>query len=309
MSIGDDPVLDPQAVLRSFPTSFRGYDADQVDTHLRAIAAALRSRSTVVESGSTDLAAARAEIDRLSAKIEILQDELAAARTDAEAAAVVSSAPSEPFDEARAMQLLGEETTKVLQAARSSAATIVAKAEAEARERTDAVDQLQSRVDREMAELRKATDTELAEARASSERELAEARAAVEAEIEQRNGTSLRVAEERVAQAAEEAAKLVADAQASAVTLAEGAQTAARVARTDADELVAAATAEASGIRADAEADAASARAEVIGSGLPVTGAAPARIASFAFAMLALGAACIGIAAPRRRRRPPDRMV
>lgn len=262
MSTGDDLVLDPQAVLRSFSSSFRGYDADQVDAHLRSIADALRTRSSVADSGSAELDRATADIERLSAEVASLQQELVAARAEVEAVRSVPPAEAAPFDEARAMQLLGEETTKVLETARSSAATIVAKAEADARHRTEAVDELQARVNREMAELRKATDTELAEARTKSERDLVAARAAVETEIEERNAASLKTAEERVATATDEAARILADAQASADKLAEGSEHAAATARREADQLVATATSEAEEIRSVATADAATARAE-----------------------------------------------
>lgn len=260
MSNGDDPVLDPQAVLRSFSSSFRGYDSEQVDAHLRSIADALRARAGIANIADTELEHAQARIDALTAEIVDLEAKAAAAPVaEAAAAPVVEAAP---FDEARAMQLLGEETTRVLETARQSAATIVANAEGELRRRTEAVDAMQAKVNLEMAELRKSTDTELAEARSQQEVELSEARERIEGEISSRDATSRREADERVAAATEEASKILADAQAAADELASGAARASTAAREDAAALVAAATAEAAQIEASAGEAAASAEAE-----------------------------------------------
>ncbi len=62
MSNGDDPVLDPQAVLRSFSSKLRGYDSVEVDAHLRAIAGALRTAAQTADTGGAELEAARAQI-------------------------------------------------------------------------------------------------------------------------------------------------------------------------------------------------------------------------------------------------------
>ncbi len=270
MSNGDDPVLDPQAVLRSFSSSFRGYDSDQVDAHLRAIADALRSRAGVVDTGSAELEQARLTIEQLAAEVALLEEDLASAEATP---ASVPAAEAAPFDEARAMQLLGEETTRVLETARQSASTIVANAEADALRRTEAVDQMQSRVNAEMADLRKSTDAELAEARSSQERELAAASEAVESDIGSRDSASKKDAEDRVATATDEAAEIVAAAQAEADKLSSGAAGAASAAREEAaalvvaatieaDEALAAASSTATTTKAEADTDAARIRAE-----------------------------------------------
>jgi len=263
MSNGDDPVLDPQAVLRSFSSSFRGYDGEQVDQHLRKIADALRARAGVVDSGSAELENARSTIEQLTAAVSNLEHELAAIEeSPAAPPAPTTTVEAAPFDEARAMQLLGEETTRVLETARQSAATITANAEAEAQRRTESVDQLQAKVNADMADLRKSTDTELADARSSQERELAAAREAIENDISSRDAASKKDAEERLDKAADEAARIVAEAQAEADKLAEGAAGAASTAREQAAALVAAATTEADDLRLSADAAATSAKAE-----------------------------------------------
>ena len=258
MSNGDDPVLDPQAVLRSFSSSFRGYDTEQVDKHLRSIADALRTRAGVVDTGGAELENARSTIEQLTAAVTNLEREVAAI----EEVPPVPAAEAAPFDEARAMQLLGEETTRVLETARQSAATLVANAEAEARRRTETVDQLQAQVNADLADLRKSTDTELAEARSSQERELAEAREAIENDLAAREKSSKKQAAERLSAATEEASRIIAEAQAEADKLAEGATGAASAAREEAAALVAAATTDAADLRSAADAAAATAKAE-----------------------------------------------
>lgn len=261
MSNGDDPVLDPQAVLRSFSSSFRGYDGEQVDQHLRKIADALRVRARTVDSGSAELEKARATIDQLTSQIADLEQEVAAI-DDSPAPAPAPVVEAAPFDEARAMQLLGEETTRVLETARQSAATITANAEAEAQRRTESVDQLQAKVNADMADLRKITDTELADARSSQERELAAARETIEGDIASRDKASKDEVKDRLDTAEAEATRIVADAQAEADKLTEGASGAASTARDEAAALVAAATTEAGDLRSSADAAAVTAKAE-----------------------------------------------
>ncbi len=266
MSNGDDHVLDPQAVLRSFSSKLRGYDSDEVDTHLRAIAGALRNTAQNAESGGADLREARAQIDDLNETIRSLEDELEDAAADA-------SADAEPFDEARAMQLLGEETTRVLETARRSAATIVANAEADAERRTEAVDAMQARVNTELTDLRKQADTELADRRSSEEQALAELRGSAETESTERVAASKQTAADTEAAATSEAEAMLTEARASADRLAAGSEKAAAEARdnaaavsadaeAEAERLQASATEDAATIRGEAETDAARVRAE-----------------------------------------------
>lgn len=257
MANGDHPALDPQAVLRSFSSNFRGYDSDQVDAHLRSIADALRARAGVVDTSRSELEQAQLTIERLADEVTALEKRVALAE-----AAPVPTAEPVPFDEATAMQLLGEETTRVLETARQSASNIVANAEADLRRRTDAVDQMQAQVNTELADLRKNADSELADARSKQERELAAITEAVEADIGSRDAASKQKAEERVAAATREAAGMVTAAQAEADQLANGAAGAAAAARSEAAALVASATADADETLTAADAAAASARAE-----------------------------------------------
>ena len=264
MSIGDNPLLDPQAVLRSFSSKLRGYDSDEVDAHLRSIANALRSAARETPSSGADLDGAHATIERLTAEVATLEariDELQAVEAPAPLTPA-SSADGEPFDEHRAMQLLGEETTRVLETARQSAATIVGKAETSATERTEAVDALEAKVKAELAELRDTTEAELADNRSTAEEALAELRKSTEAELADRMAASKRKITDQQATAKTDAEKIVADARAKAKELNEAAAAASTSADEEAAAAVAAAAAEAAGLRSGATEEAASIRAE-----------------------------------------------
>ncbi len=261
MPNGDNPALDPQSVLRSFPTKLRGYDSDEVDSHLRSIANALRAVTRDTGADVADLEKAKTKVHELSLELAKTRGRLTELEKQPVPAAA-SADDDEPFDEHRAMQLLGEETTRVLETARQSASNIVAKAEAEARERTEAVDAMQAKVNTELGDARKQTDTELAELRETQEEELAEARRVTEADIADRLATS----KERLAQQEEdadnEAERIVAEAEARAAELESAATNTSTSAKEEAVAAIAAATAEAAGLRRSAADDASTAQAE-----------------------------------------------
>lgn len=261
MPTGDNPALDPQSVLRSFPTKLRGYDSDEVDSHLRSIATALRMSTRETGVDEAELEKAKAKVHELS--IELAKTRSRVAELEKQPDVVVDvPADDEPFDEHRAMQLLGEETTRVLETARQSAATIVARAETEARERTEAVDAMQARVNTELAEARKQADTDIAELRAQQEEELADLRRTTEADIADR----LAASKARIAQQEEdadtEAERIVAEARAAATELEAAAADRSSSATEEAEAAIAAATAEAAELRKSAAEEAASVRAE-----------------------------------------------
>lgn len=266
MSNGDDPALDPRTVLRSFPSKLRGYDSDEVDAHLRGIADALRMSARAAEGGGAELATAKATIADLNATIRSLEDEIADLEHSVDGSETF-------FDEARAMQLLGEETTRVLDTARKSAATIVANSEADAESRTEAVDAMQARVNTELTDLRIQVDNELAERRASEEQELAELRERTAAEADERIIASKQTAEETTQAAVAEAETMLAESRAEADRVAlesenvaaaatEQAEQVIAIATTDAERVRTAATEAAATIRSEADTDAARVRAE-----------------------------------------------
>src|SRR5215472_15567994 len=92
--------LGPEAIARTtFPTSFRGYDADAVRVFLENVANELR------EARDRE-AALRTELEALEARL----------------------AEASHLDEARLTAALGEETARVLTVAREAAADIKSKA-------------------------------------------------------------------------------------------------------------------------------------------------------------------------------------
>lgn len=104
---GSDSLLDPTTSSEATPTSFqivrRGYDPLEVQAFARAVSA---------------------ELQRLSQENQELR---AQARSS-------GSRPGEPLDETSVAQYLGSETTRLLQAARDTAAGIVQRAEERAEE-------------------------------------------------------------------------------------------------------------------------------------------------------------------------------
>lgn len=152
----DSGALDPDSVGRhDFTTTFRGFDQVEVRAFLNKVAGELR--------------AARSRADELASRLNEVESRLASAE--------------EP-DEHRLTAMLGEETARILDAAREAAAEIRTKAEAKTAElvreaqdeasrmTTEASDVLRART----AEAEEAAATIRAEAEAEAERVRTEAR-------------------------------------------------------------------------------------------------------------------------------------
>ena len=141
-----------QIAAAEFPTAFRGYDQDAVRHYLTRLASALS------ENGGDALAAlARTttldrieeleeENDTLRAEVRDLELELVQRSVDGPSDGRSTERSGRPgagdevdvegdseFDEHRAIELLGQETARVLESARSAAADIVKKAERQAK--------------------------------------------------------------------------------------------------------------------------------------------------------------------------------
>lgn len=274
--------LDPGAIeAQSFSSTFRGYDPSEVRTYLKGLSDALRrsererSASVRVASGASDAtdesvaeagsAAAIAELEQTIAALEAERDDYRsrfeqadAARVEALAAAeAATAAPTEAqvteLDEARMTQLLGEETVRVLDSARTAAADITARAEASAAERLAELEAFE-------AEQRAAIE---ADKEASAAEIAALTAAATAAATEERDTAAADAAAEREA-AATEAARLRAEADEAAATTRAEADEAAETARTAAEEVAVAVKARAEEVaketRLAAEADAEAAK-------------------------------------------------
>jgi DivIVA domain-containing protein len=135
-----DPSSPAAVADANFPTSRRGFDQQQVRDFLRMVAA---------------------ELARSQERERYLEQEVRARRQEPQAAAL----PVELDDETVA-RLLGEETTRILQAARESSAATRAKAE-------EAADRLLRDAREEAQRMREDIETEVARRRKDSENEAA----------------------------------------------------------------------------------------------------------------------------------------
>ena len=131
--------FDPKEIARAaFPTAFRGYDQDAVRRYLGRLATAIGRAQSVGLLGSVD---AEHAANSREAELEIEASELQARVAELEALLEAKPDPedfhtpqpvSRDLDEAELIELLGEETARVLEQARSAGAGIVKRAEAEA---------------------------------------------------------------------------------------------------------------------------------------------------------------------------------
>ena len=132
--------LRPRSPESCFRPPFAGYDQDAVRRYLSRLAAALEHQQTFEGLGELEARTpAHDRVDELEAEISTLQQEI----RDLEGELVqraVDEAESESrrqsetvdFDERRAVELLGQETARVLESARSAAADIVQRSEDQA---------------------------------------------------------------------------------------------------------------------------------------------------------------------------------
>ena len=131
----------PNEIARAvFPTAFRGYDQDAVRRYLGRLAAALEHQQEYGGLGVLEIHAPdggridelEAEIAELQGEIKELELELVQRSVDGQVADETSTATRPDFDEHRAIELLGQETARVLESARSAAADILKRAEKQA---------------------------------------------------------------------------------------------------------------------------------------------------------------------------------
>ncbi len=189
-----DQGLDPDRIASaSFSTSFRGFDQAEVKRFLERTAESLRKAEETKPEDTGQLDQLKAELAELQKRRDELATEAESAKQEAADALVKLEAaqakPAKvevveaPWDEAKAMELLGRETTSVLASARSAAAEMVANAEAEAAEmRAESEDEareLRATAEADAARIR--ADAEVVHADAASERARILAEATMEA--------------------------------------------------------------------------------------------------------------------------------
>ncbi len=212
-----------QIAAAEFPTAFRGYDQDAVRHYLTRLASALSEKggdalAALARTTTLDrIEELEEENDTLRSEVRDLELELvqrsvdgpAEARSAEHAGRRTGDGDDEfeadldtTFDEHRAIELLGQETARVLESARSAAADIVKRAERHAKE------------------IEKDARTDLADARRKARRLVAEKQAEAEelvakvaAEAEESATTMRTEAEQHREMVLAESKKIMADAE------------------------------------------------------------------------------------------------
>jgi DivIVA domain-containing protein len=212
--------FDPKEIARAaFPTAFRGYDQDAVRRYLSRLANAIGRAQAMGRLGAVDSdgpnhareAELELEITELRARIAELEDEL---RDQAllEQAAEASLADRD-LNEAELIELLGQETARVLEQARSAGADIVHRAEGEAGTITERAE-LQARTTLEAAESTLASaQAEAEQTRAAATAEADRARVRADAELTRARDLARAKADEILAEAARRAEQELTEAQ------------------------------------------------------------------------------------------------
>lgn len=197
---------------RTFPSSFRGWDPDEVRVHLVKVAELVRS-----------LTQRQSELER-----RLAEAETAARRAD-----------TSQLDPDEIAEVLGEETARVLRTARESAAEMRTKAEERvaqlSKQAADDAARIRGEAEAERDAARKATAEEAAAMRAANETLVADLRAEAESQLAAQRATADdEIAAARQA-ARDEAAELAATSEDQAAAIRRDAETDATKARDNAD--------------------------------------------------------------------------
>ena len=233
MAIQSDHEFAPTQIARAvFPTAFRGYDQDAVRRFLSRLAAALEHQQEYAGLGELEartpaherVEELEAEIEDLQGEIKDLELELVQRSVDGAGDSSAVDGDQTAFDEHRAIELLGQETARVLESARSAAADILKRAEQQAvllkaqakSELTDAKQRAQKLVAEQREEIGDLVERMTALAEADAERITAEAeehKAAVLAESSKVLSEAEAAAESQQDEAEQRARQIVADAE------------------------------------------------------------------------------------------------
>lgn len=184
MAIQSDQEFAPTQIARAvFPTAFRGYDQDAVRRYLSRLASALEHQQEYAGLGELEARTpAHERVDELETELEELRDEIKDLELElvqrsvdgSSSSSAVDAAETEAqkkesvaFDEHRAIELLGQETARVLESARSAAADILKRAETQAAS-------LKAQAKSELAEARRRAESIVVDTRSESEAKAAQ---------------------------------------------------------------------------------------------------------------------------------------
>ncbi len=254
MAMQSDQEFAPTQIARAvFPTAFRGYDQDAVRRYLSRLAAALEHQQEYAGLGELEartpaherVEELEAEVDGLRSEIKDLELELVQRSVNGDAAdgeanpgahdaSEAAEAEKKPrsevedraFDEHRAIELLGQETARVLESARSAAADILKRAETQAAS-------LKAEAKAELEEAKRRAEALVADKQAASDELVAKLASEAEATAE-RITTE---AEEHRTAVLEESSKILTEAEELAESEQEAAQGRAKQIVADAETL------------------------------------------------------------------------
>ncbi len=190
--------FDPSEIARvDFPTAFRGYDQDAVRRYLSRLAAAVGRAQELGLLGTVDpeqddehLIELELEAGGLRQRVEELEGRLIEAQARLDAAPEPGPiAGDQPLDEAELIKLLGSETARILETARSAGADITKRAENEAAA-------LRAETEAECRSLVKEAEHALAAARTEAENIVAAAEAESAREQSRSKAEAARILEE-----------------------------------------------------------------------------------------------------------------
>ncbi len=207
--MSDDEFAPKKIASAEFPTAFRGFDPDAVRSYLSRLATILE------ETGDDGLAilartTTQDRIEELEEENETLRRELRELELESVQRTVSGEdveTPSDPgeIDEHRAIELLGQETARVLESARSAAADIIKRSEADAAEKLESAEE-------ELSAARKEARTYLTDKQAEVEDLVARVTAEAEESAQQVRDD----ADEHRQMVLEESSKILSDAEFSA---------------------------------------------------------------------------------------------
>ena len=240
MALQSDHEFAPTQIARAvFPTAFRGYDQDAVRRYLSRLAAALEHQQEYAGLGQLEVRTpAHERVDELEEELESLRDEIKdlelelvqrsvdGDRSPEDGEAVDGRPETGAFDEHRAIELLGQETARVLESARSAAADILKRAETQAAS-------LKSQARSELSEAKRRAESLVAEKQAETEELVARLAGEAEATADRITGE----AEEHRAAVLEESSKILTEAEVTARAEQAGAEERARQIVADAETL------------------------------------------------------------------------
>ncbi len=224
MAALNDPLVPDRITSQDFGTSFRGFDQAEVRGYLQQLADAVRTEQQAISDSMAGFEDQSAQIEKLERRVETqaadaekLTQELKKARASfANLKPTSEKVLPTDLDAGQINQLLGEETVRVLDSARSAAADITAKAEKDSKDRSAALDKLERETTARLAKEQKSAEKEAATLRADAQAEAKSVMQKAESEATKLQDEASAAADKLRSDAKTESGKLNKDAAAAA---------------------------------------------------------------------------------------------